>query len=65
MVCAFGPLEYDIMVKAAENGGHARIGFENNLYLKDGTLAPDNAALIKQFAVHSDIIDDVTAVFSR
>lgn len=65
MVCAFGPLEYDIMVKAAEHGGHARIGFENNLYLKEGTLAPDNAALIKQFAAHADIIDDVTTVFSR
>ena len=50
MVCAFGPREFDVMVKAAEHGGHARIGFENNLYLKDGTIAPDNAALIKQFS---------------
>jgi uncharacterized protein (DUF849 family) len=31
-------------------GGHARVGFENNLLLKDGQLAPDNAALVRQVA---------------
>ena len=65
MVCAFGAREYDIMVKAAEHGGHARIGFENNLHLKDGTIAPDNAALIRQFSETADIIDDVAEIFSR
>jgi uncharacterized protein (DUF849 family) len=29
-------------------GGHVRVGFENNLKLKDDTLAPDNAALVSQ-----------------
>ena len=28
-------------------GGHARIGFENNMTLPDGAMAPDNAALLQ------------------
>lgn len=45
-VCAFGQREHACAVTAAAMGGHIRIGFENNLHLKDGTLAPDNAALV-------------------
>lgn len=47
MVCAFGEQEHQIMRRAAECGGHARVGFENNLQLPSGALAPDNAALVK------------------
>lgn len=47
-VCAFGAAEADCMLLAAEQGGHARVGFENNMQLVDGTLAPDNSALITQ-----------------
>ncbi len=50
MMCAFGPLEGACAATAAALGGHARVGFENNLYLADGTLAPDNAALVAQAA---------------
>jgi uncharacterized protein (DUF849 family) len=35
---------------AAALGGHARVGFENNLLLKNGQVAPDNAALVAQAA---------------
>ena len=45
-VCAFGPRETACALAAATLGGHARVGFENNLCLPDGTVAPDNAALI-------------------
>ncbi len=45
-VCAFGRREAEIALHAARLGGHARIGFENNLHLPDGSLAPDNAALV-------------------
>jgi 3-keto-5-aminohexanoate cleavage enzyme len=45
-VCAFGPRETACAVAAAALGGHARVGFENNLYLPDGQVAPDNAALV-------------------
>ncbi len=48
MVCAFGAAEAAIVSAAAAAGGHARVGFENNLRLSDGTTAPDNAALVQQ-----------------
>ena len=49
-VCAFGPRETACAVAAAALGGHARVGFENNLHLPDGSLAPDNAALVAAVA---------------
>jgi len=49
-VCAFGPREAACAVAAAALGGHARVGFENNLHLPDGTLAADNAALVAAVA---------------
>lgn len=47
-MCAFGPQENACAMAAASLGGHARIGFENNLFLKDGSQAPNNAALVSQ-----------------
>jgi 3-keto-5-aminohexanoate cleavage enzyme len=46
MLCAFGPRETEFMARAAIEGGHARVGFENNLAMPDGSMAPDNAALV-------------------
>ncbi|MGB0697451.1 MAG: 3-keto-5-aminohexanoate cleavage protein [Rhodospirillaceae bacterium] len=45
-VCAFGARETAVMAAAAALGGHIRVGFENNQTLADGTVAPDNAALV-------------------
>lgn len=50
MVCAFGPAESQCAALAALLGGHVRVGFENNIYLPDGSLAPNNAALLRQTA---------------
>lgn len=47
-ICAFGPEENACVTTAAAFGGHMRVGFENNLKLRDGTIAPDNAALVAQ-----------------
>jgi 3-keto-5-aminohexanoate cleavage enzyme len=47
-MCAFGAQEHACAIAAAALGGHARVGFENNLLLRDGKLAPDNAALVRQ-----------------
>ncbi|PCH61930.1 MAG: class III aminotransferase [SAR86 cluster bacterium] len=47
-LCAFGASEQQCMLRSAELGGHCRVGFENNLQLNDGSIAPDNAALISQ-----------------
>jgi len=45
-VCAFGAKEADCATLAVQHGGHCRIGFENNMLLPNGTIAPDNTALI-------------------
>ena len=50
MVCAFGEQEPVVMQQAIELGGHCRVGFENNLWLPDGSVAADNSALIKLVA---------------
>lgn len=55
-VCAFGATEHACMSAAAALGGHVRVGFENNLFLKDGALAPDNAALVAQVARMADAL---------
>lgn len=57
-VCAFGRTEHACAVAAAALGGHLRVGFENNLHLKNGTRAPHNAALIEQAV-------DAAAVLNR
>jgi 3-keto-5-aminohexanoate cleavage enzyme len=46
MACAFGLAEHRMVEEAARLGGHVRVGFENNLHLADGRLAPDNSALV-------------------
>lgn len=47
-ICAFGAAEGICGTIAAGLGGHIRVGFENNLFLCDGTIAPNNAALVEQ-----------------
>ncbi len=49
-VCAFGPKESACALTTLGLNGHARIGFENNLHLSDGSMAADNAALVRQTA---------------
>jgi 3-keto-5-aminohexanoate cleavage enzyme len=48
-LCAFGDQELPCMLEAVRQGGHVRIGFENNHVLHDGTPAPSTAALVTQF----------------
>ena len=45
-VCAFGRRETACVTAAALLGGHARVGFENNLTLPDGSRAASNAELV-------------------
>ena len=55
-VCAFGPKENACVTTAAALGGHARVGFENNLYLASGALAADNAELVTAAAAAAQVI---------
>ncbi|MGE8677067.1 MAG: 3-keto-5-aminohexanoate cleavage protein [Achromobacter marplatensis] len=49
-ICAFGAEENACVTTAAAFGGHMRVGFENNLKLRDGSIASGNAALVRQAA---------------
>lgn len=51
-VCCFGGKEDEAAQQAALAGGHARVGFENNLQLPDGSQAADNAMLVRLAADH-------------
>lgn len=70
-VCCFGNTEHDAVVAAANAGGHARVGFENNQVLPGGAPAGSNADLVA-LAVNAartasrDIAtaDDVRSLFS-
>lgn len=55
-MCAFGPREAECALTAALLGGHARLGFENNMMLPDGSTAPNNAALVTNLRGHLDAL---------
>ena len=70
-VCCFGPREDEVSQVAATTGGHARVGFENNMLMPDGSEAPDNAALVQLAIGHARTAgrqpataDDVRQLFS-
>jgi len=56
-VCCFGQNENAVMLAATTRNGHVRLGFENNLVLPGGGVAPDNAALIREFTSASAASD--------
>ncbi len=47
-LCAFGKDESKCMDAVIRNGGHCRVGFENNLFLPSGEMAPNNAASVSE-----------------
>jgi len=49
-VCAFGAREQACLIAGIDQGGHARVGFENNLYLADGNIASGSAELVAELA---------------
>jgi uncharacterized protein (DUF849 family) len=53
--CAFGSKEQQCVMAAIDAGGHARVGFENNLYLPNGEVAANTAALV------SSLVDGMQA----
>jgi len=50
-VCAFGAKEQACINAAIDQGGHARIGFENNLYLPGGDVAANTAELVSELTM--------------
>jgi uncharacterized protein (DUF849 family) len=49
-VCAFGRGETAALQAAFRHGGKARVGFENSLWNRDGSLAVDNAERVREIA---------------
>ncbi|MFA5380362.1 MAG: 3-keto-5-aminohexanoate cleavage protein [Candidatus Izemoplasmatales bacterium] len=47
-VAGIGRYEFSLAEQAIKNGGHVRVGFEDNLYLEKGVLAKSNAELVKK-----------------
>jgi uncharacterized protein (DUF849 family) len=64
-ICAFGPRESACALTAAALGGHARVGFENNIFLADGSVATDNAALVRQIADVAGLLGRALACADR
>jgi len=50
-VCAFGANEQACVSTAISHGGHARVGFENNLHLANGEPADSTAQLVNQLGI--------------
>lgn len=48
MLCAFGAEETDCLIEAIKCGGKARIGFENSIWNRDGTIAESNAERVTE-----------------
>ncbi|MGI9317761.1 MAG: 3-keto-5-aminohexanoate cleavage protein [bacterium] len=66
-VCAFGGQEHACALQALKSGGHARVGFENNLLLANGDTATHSADLVMQLKAAADRegIQIATAVEAR
>ena len=45
-VCAFAEQEHSCLEAAVSLGGKVRVGFENSMFMPDGTIAPDNETRI-------------------
>jgi len=56
-MCAFGAAEHVCAAAATSLGGHVRVGFENNMHLKDGSQAPHNGALVRQVAETASLLN--------
>jgi len=53
--------QFPMVAQAVLLGGHPRVGFEDNLYLDKGKLAPSNAALVEKAAKIVELLGDVVA----
>jgi uncharacterized protein (DUF849 family) len=54
---AIGPQHFPMAAASIMNGGHARVGFEDNLYIKKGVLATSNAEMVKKVAEIANLLD--------
>lgn len=56
-VCALGRAELPIGALAMTLGGHVRVGFEDNIYLKRGELLKSNAQLVERVVTIAEALN--------
>jgi 3-keto-5-aminohexanoate cleavage enzyme len=56
-VCALGRNELPMGAVAMTLGGHVRVGFEDNIYLKRGVLAESNAQLVERVVTIAEALN--------
>jgi uncharacterized protein (DUF849 family) len=54
---AIGPQHFPMAAASIINGGHARVGFEDNLYIKKGVMAKSNAEMVKKAVEIATLFD--------
>ncbi len=54
---AIGAQHFQMATASIISGGHARIGFEDNLYIKKGVLAKSNAEMVKKVVEIANLMD--------
>jgi uncharacterized protein (DUF849 family) len=54
---AIGPQHFPMAAASIMNGGHARVGFEDNLYIQKGVLAKSNAEMVKKVIEIANLLD--------
>jgi uncharacterized protein (DUF849 family) len=54
---AIGPQHFSMAAASIMNGGHARVGFEDNLYIQKGVLAKTNAEMVKKVIEIAHLLD--------
>jgi len=54
---AIGPQHFPIAAASMINGGHARVGFEDNLYIRKNVLATSNAQMVRKVVEIAELMD--------
>jgi len=54
---AIGPQHFPMAAASITNGGHARVGFEDNLYIQKNVLAKSNAEMVKKVVEIANLLD--------
>ena len=63
-VCAIGRHEFPMVTISVVLGGHARVGFEDNIYLSKGVLAKSNKELVEKVVrISKELGRDIASPF--
>jgi uncharacterized protein (DUF849 family) len=54
---AIGAQHFSMAAASMINGGHARVGFEDNLFIKKGVLATSNAEMVRKVVEIANLMD--------